>query len=76
LGGGRFDRFELTAGAADPDGELPGGQVRIPQPGSLLVMAGVPHAWKNHYDEDCFYMGVVVGATSVGSQAGDPEAKG
>ena len=58
------------------DIELPGGQVRTLRPGSLLAMADVPHAWKNHYDEDCFYMGVVVGATPAGSHAHDTGAKG
>jgi hypothetical protein len=43
------------------DIELPGGKVRTLHPGSLLVMAGVPHAWKNHYDEDCVYIAVTVG---------------
>ncbi len=43
------------------DIELPGGKVRTLEPGSLLVMAGVPHAWKNHYDEDCVYIAVTVG---------------
>jgi quercetin dioxygenase-like cupin family protein len=58
------------------DIELPGGQVRTLRPGSLLVMAGVPHAWKNRYDEDCFYMGVVVGAMPAGNHADDDGAKG
>jgi len=44
------------------DIELPGGQVRTLRPGSLLVMGGVAHAWKNHYDEPCVYAAVVVGA--------------
>ncbi|MFI5627006.1 cupin domain-containing protein [Nocardioides sp. NPDC051685] len=51
------------------DIELPGGQVRTLSPGSILVMAGAPHAWRNHYDEDCTYVAVVVGAnapTNVG----------
>lgn len=42
---------------------LPGGQVRTLKPGSILIMAGAPHAWRNHYDEDCTYVAVVVGAT-------------
>ena len=46
------------------DIELPGGKVRTLEPGSLLVMAGVPHAWKNHYDEDCVYIAVTVGFNS------------
>lgn len=43
------------------DIELPGGKVRTLQPGDLLVMGGVPHAWKNHYDEDCVYIAVTIG---------------
>jgi quercetin dioxygenase-like cupin family protein len=43
------------------DLELPGGKVRTLVPGDLFVMAGVPHAWKNHYDEDCVYVLVTVG---------------
>jgi len=43
------------------DMELPGGKVRTLQPGDLLVMGGVPHAWKNHYDEDCVYVAVTIG---------------
>lgn len=44
------------------DIELPGGEVRTLRPGSLLVMGGVPHAWKNHYDEPCVYAAIVIGA--------------
>lgn len=40
---------------------LPGGKRRTLKPGDLLVMAGVPHAWENHYDEDCTYIAVTVG---------------
>jgi mannose-6-phosphate isomerase-like protein (cupin superfamily) len=43
------------------DIELPGGKVRTLKPGDLLVMAGVPHAWKNHYDEDCVYIAITIG---------------
>lgn len=43
------------------DVELPGGQVRTLEPGDLLVMAGVPHAWRNPYDEDCVYIVVTIG---------------
>lgn len=43
------------------DIELPGGKVRTLEPGDLLVMGGVPHAWKNHYDEDCTYIAVTIG---------------
>jgi quercetin dioxygenase-like cupin family protein len=44
------------------DIELPGGQSRTLKAGSMLVIAGVPHAWKNPYDEDCVYALVLVGA--------------
>jgi len=43
------------------DLHLPGGKKRTLVPGDLLVMAGVPHAWKNPYDEDCVYIVVTVG---------------
>lgn len=43
------------------DIELPGGKMRTLKPGDLLVMAGVPHAWKNRYDEDCLYIAVTIG---------------
>lgn len=43
------------------DLELPGGKKRTLVPGDLLVMAGVPHAWKNPYDEDCVYAVVTIG---------------
>ncbi|WP_327097595.1 cupin domain-containing protein [Nocardia vinacea] len=43
------------------DLELPGGKVRTLVPGDLLVLAGVPHAWKNPYDEDCVYIVVTIG---------------
>ncbi|NGP08325.1 cupin domain-containing protein [Rhodococcus sp. 14C212] len=43
---------------------LPGGKKRTLGPGDLLVVAGVPHAWKNPYDEDCIYAVVTVGFNS------------
>lgn len=43
------------------DLELPGGKKRTLHPGDLLVLAGVPHAWKNPYDEDCVYIVVTIG---------------
>jgi len=46
------------------DSELPGGKVHTLVPGDLLVMAGVPHAWKNHYDEDCVFLTVTIGLNS------------
>jgi mannose-6-phosphate isomerase-like protein (cupin superfamily) len=44
---------------------LPGNKRRTLGPGDLLVMAGVPHAWENHYDEDCTYIAVTVGPASM-----------
>lgn len=41
---------------------LPGGHSRTLTPGSLLIMAGAPHAWRNRYDQDCTYLAVVLGA--------------
>lgn len=43
------------------DIELPGGKTRTLKPGDLLVMGGVPHAWKNIYDEDCLYISITIG---------------
>ena len=43
------------------DLELPSGKVHTLVPGDLLVMAGVPHAWKNRYDEDCIFLAVTIG---------------
>lgn len=42
---------------------LPGNKRRTLKAGDFLVMAGVPHAWENHYDEDCTYVAVTVGPT-------------
>lgn len=44
------------------DFELPGGKVRTLVAGDILIVAGVDHAWKNHYDEPCKYLAVCVGA--------------
>jgi hypothetical protein len=44
------------------DFELPGGEVKTLGPGSCLIVGGVPHAWKNRYDEPCIYAAVMVGA--------------
>lgn len=55
------------------DLELPGGKVRTIKPGDLLVMAGVPHAWRNPYDEDCVYIVVTVGYNNVPANAHLPE---
>ncbi|MET3774350.1 cupin domain-containing protein [Arthrobacter nitrophenolicus] len=46
------------------DLELPGGKKHTLVPGDLLVLAGVPHAWKNPYDEDCTFLAVTVGYNS------------
>ena len=46
---------------------LPGGKKRTLVPGDLLVMAGVPHAWKNPYDEDCVYIVVTIGYNDKGA---------
>lgn len=43
---------------------LPGNKRRTLKAGDALVMAGVPHAWENHYDEDCTYIAVTVGPTT------------
>lgn len=44
------------------DLELPGGQCRTIEAGNIVIMGGVPHAWKNPYDTDCVYLAVIVGA--------------
>jgi hypothetical protein len=46
---------------------LAGGQVRTLTPGSILIMAGAPHAWRNHYDEDCTFVTVLLGAEPPGN---------
>ena len=42
------------------DVELPGGDVTTLGPGDLIIMGGAAHAWKNHYDEPCRYLAVVL----------------
>lgn len=42
---------------------LESGETRTLVPGNCLVMGGVMHAWKNHYDEDCVVAIVVAGAS-------------
>ena len=42
---------------------LDSGEVRTLGPGSCLVMGGVMHAWRNHYDQPCIYAAITVGAT-------------
>jgi hypothetical protein len=34
--------------------------VQTVQAGDLPVMGGVPHAWKNRYDEDCLFVSVTI----------------
>lgn len=41
---------------------LESGETRTLVPGSCLIMGGVMHAWKNHYDEPCVFAIVVAGA--------------
>ena len=43
---------------------LPGNQRRTLVAGDLNITAGVPHAWENHYDEDCIFAAVTVGIHS------------
>jgi hypothetical protein len=43
---------------------LDSGEVRTLTPGTMLVMGGVKHAWRNVYDEPCVFATVVVGATN------------
>jgi mannose-6-phosphate isomerase-like protein (cupin superfamily) len=56
---GTIDYEVVISGKVDL--HLPGGKKRTLVPGDLLVMGGVPHAWKNPYDEDCVYIVVTVG---------------
>jgi hypothetical protein len=42
------------------DVELPGGVTTTLKAGDLIVMGGSSHAWKNHYDEPCRYLAIVV----------------
>jgi hypothetical protein len=44
------------------DVKLEGGEVRTLRQGSMIVMAGVNHTWKNPYDEPCVMATIVVGA--------------
>ncbi len=58
------------------DLELPGGQTRTLGPGDALVLAGVPHAWHNRYDEACVYVAVIVGASSARRDQPEPASQG
>ena len=42
---------------------LDSGEVETLTPGTMLMMAGVNHAWRNIYDEPCIFVTVTVGAT-------------
>jgi hypothetical protein len=42
---------------------LDSGEVTTLTPGTMLMMAGVNHAWRNIYDEPCIFVTVSVGAT-------------
>jgi len=42
---------------------LEGGESRTLTPGMCLVMGGVMHVWKNHYDEPCVFAIILTGAT-------------
>jgi hypothetical protein len=44
---------------------LDSGETRTLAPGSCLVMGGVMHAWRNHYDEPCIFAIVVTGAKAA-----------
>lgn len=54
-----IDYEVVISGKVDVD--LPGGKSRTLEPGDLLVMAGVTHAWRNPYDEDCVYLVITIG---------------
>lgn len=43
------------------DLHLPHGKVQTLTPGSMVVIAGVPHAWVNPYEEDCIFVASMVG---------------
>jgi len=40
---------------------MPGNQRRTLSRGDILVDAGMPHAWENHYDEPCTYLSAAIG---------------
>ncbi len=44
---------------------LRSGEARTLTPGSVMVMGGVDHAWRNPYDEPCVFATVSVGATGT-----------
>jgi len=46
---------------------LDSGEVRTLTPGTMLVMGGSTHAWRNIYDEPCIFASVSVGATGSGT---------
>jgi mannose-6-phosphate isomerase-like protein (cupin superfamily) len=42
--------------------EFADGQARVLGPGSAVVLCGVPHRWRNPFDEPCVYAAFVLGA--------------
>jgi hypothetical protein len=44
---------------------LDSGEVETLTPGTMLMMAGVNHAWRNIYDEPCIFVTVSIGATGT-----------
>jgi hypothetical protein len=46
---------------------LDSGEVRTLTPGTMLVMGGSTHGWRNIYDEPCIFASVSVGATGSGT---------
>ncbi|WNI21428.1 MULTISPECIES: hypothetical protein [unclassified Streptomyces] len=43
------------------DLELGSGEVRTLGPGTCVILGGVAHAWKNHYDEPCILAAAMIG---------------
>jgi hypothetical protein len=48
------------------DLELGNGEVRTIGPGTCVILGGVAHAWKNHYDEPCILACVMLGTDRSG----------
>jgi hypothetical protein len=46
---------------------LDSGEVRTLTPGTMLVLGGTQHAWRNIYDEPCIFASITVGATGSGT---------
>lgn len=47
------------------DLELGNGKVRTIGPGTCVILGGVAHAWKNHYDEPCILANIMLGTDRV-----------